>query len=416
MSDEIDLSSDLSAGTARIEDLLFGCLDEGEAHLEDAVAKLCATNPDLATAIRDEVEAARSAGLTRPPPALDASAPPPADTDYQPIGPYQPLAELGRGGQGLVYLAEDTRLHRVVALKILKGFGPLSEKMMQRFKREAEVASKLDHPGICSVYDAGVKDGIPYIAMRFVEGKTLGDSIRHARASVTPEPSIASFLDLDEVDEPDDAPTDSKTPTATTTKADVLKVVQIVEKAARALHAAHEAGIIHRDVKPGNIFNVSFNGTVPVRSVVEAIAMELGLLVTNIEAISAGDTVTDWAPEFSAEATLNALTEPRGITWGIDGSVLRFDGAESQVLLPGQVELNEGTGLMGSPAIMRRAAGDDEVVGARATSVLNANIQVGSKVVLKSEFLEGTYRTIAVTHTGDTWLGPWQSELEMELL
>jgi serine/threonine protein kinase len=95
-------------------------------------------------------------------------------------------------------LAEDTRLHRVVALKVLKGFGALSDKVIQRFRREAEVASRLDHPGICAVYDAGVTAGIPYIAMRFVEGQTLADSIKLGRSSLVTAPAGGDIIEFED--------------------------------------------------------------------------------------------------------------------------------------------------------------------------------------------------------------------------
>ena len=94
------------------------------------------------------------------------------------IGPYRLLEELGRGGQGVVWLAEDTRLGRRVALKVLTGLGPGAEMHLARFRREAALASKLDHPGICGVHDTGIEGGVPYIAMRYLEGETLADQCR----------------------------------------------------------------------------------------------------------------------------------------------------------------------------------------------------------------------------------------------
>ena len=141
------------------------------------------------------------------------------------LGPYKLIRELGRGAQGTVYFAEDTRLGRHVALKTLapnSAFGTTLGALLKdketsaaarRFQREAESASRLDHPGICTVYEAGVENGIPFIAMRYIDGETLARRV--ARGP--------------------------------------LAVPDVVEKAARALHVAHEAGLIHRDIKPGNI-------------------------------------------------------------------------------------------------------------------------------------------------------------------
>ncbi|MBK8975015.1 MAG: protein kinase [Planctomycetes bacterium] len=142
------------------------------------------------------------------------------------FGPYRIECELGRGGQGTVYLAEDTRLGRRVALKLLApvfDFG--TGERLHRFRREAEILSKLDHPGICTVFEADVLDNVPFLAMRFVEGATLASMLQAKRAAGDLPRS------RDAVDE----------------------VLGWIESAARALHAAHEVGVVHRDIKPGNI-------------------------------------------------------------------------------------------------------------------------------------------------------------------
>src|SRR5690349_17401257 len=96
---------------------------------------------------------------------------------HQQVGPYRILEEVGRGSQGQVYLAEDSRLSRKVALKVLSStFAPSADTLV-RFQREAAAASRLDHPGICAVYEAGEADGVHYIAMRHVEGETLAKRI-----------------------------------------------------------------------------------------------------------------------------------------------------------------------------------------------------------------------------------------------
>jgi tetratricopeptide (TPR) repeat protein len=145
--------------------------------------------------------------------------------ESQTIGPYRTLRELGRGGQAIVWLAEDTRIQRQVALKVLPHLGPGGEEALKRFRREAEVASRLDHPGICALLEADLDRGVPYIAMRYVPGETLAKRLSNARAASELPPDRAALREL----------------------------ARVFEKCARALHVAHESGVIHRDVKPANI-------------------------------------------------------------------------------------------------------------------------------------------------------------------
>ncbi len=153
----------------------------------------------------------------------------PADTGLVPlrrIGPYRILEQLGSGGQGTVLLAEDTRLGRRVALKILAPhLDFVSSDRLARFRREAEVLSQLDHPAICAVYEADACDGVPFLAMRHVDGRTLAAILGERRAAA-------------------DLPR---------TRAQLHEVMGWIETCARAVHEAHEQGIVHRDIKPGNL-------------------------------------------------------------------------------------------------------------------------------------------------------------------
>src|SRR4029077_18096148 len=132
------------------------------------------------------------------------------------LGPYEILAPIGKGGMGEVYRALDSRLHRDVAVKVLpQAFA--TEAARERFQREARAASALNHPNICAVYDVGEAAGHPFPVMELLDGKTLREHIG------------GKPLDI---------------PTALALSIEV----------ADALDAAHAKGIVHRDIKPDNIF------------------------------------------------------------------------------------------------------------------------------------------------------------------
>ncbi|MBL8859053.1 MAG: protein kinase [Planctomycetes bacterium] len=150
------------------------------------------------------------------------------------VGPYRILRELGRGGQGAVYLAEDSRIARRVALKVLTThFDSVSKEKRERFRREAAVIARLEHPGLCTIHDADLDGDKPWIAMRFVEGRTLAECLAEAKAA-----GGAEVFGL-------------RLPPRTALE--LHAVLLCFERAARALHAAHEVGIVHRDIKPGNV-------------------------------------------------------------------------------------------------------------------------------------------------------------------
>lgn len=163
-------------------------------------------------------------------------------------GRYRILRELGRGGQGTVVLAEDRELRRRVAIKVLTGWASASKSAGERFRREAHLVSKLDHPAICSIYDVGEEAGTRFLVMRYVEGRTLSSMISGSRASAeTLEHS--GFVALGE----GDAETPTTTRSAGPEGVERRRILVLFEKIARALHFAHEAGVVHRDIKPGNI-------------------------------------------------------------------------------------------------------------------------------------------------------------------
>ncbi|MEE9394461.1 MAG: serine/threonine-protein kinase [Planctomycetota bacterium] len=163
------------------------------------------------------------------------------------IGPYQLRQEIGRGGQGRVFRAEDLRLGREVALKILNLSAGDAEEVLLRFRREAEVTSKLDHHGLCPIHEADTADGFAYIAMPLLEGETIAERIRRQRID-----ALIGDEDYFEVAGESDNGADALH-LGPKSRDEIREAVIAVEAAARAIHAAHEAGIVHRDLKPGNI-------------------------------------------------------------------------------------------------------------------------------------------------------------------
>jgi len=132
------------------------------------------------------------------------------------LGDYELLEEIGRGAQGVVFRARQKSLNRTVALKVISLGQWTSKAHLKRFRREAEAAASLDHPGIVPIYEVGEREGSCYFSMKFVEGGQLDEVVRRTPMSIR-------------------------------------QAAELIAKVARTVHYAHEHGILHRDIKPGNI-------------------------------------------------------------------------------------------------------------------------------------------------------------------
>ena len=132
------------------------------------------------------------------------------------FGKYTLRRKLGAGGMGVIWEAEETVLHRVVALKMIRGFVFSSDSEKLRFRTEATAAAQLDHPNIVPIYEVGEAEGQPFFTMKLLEGGSLSERLKDGALAAR-------------------------------------EAAQIMEKLARAVQHAHERGVLHRDLKPGNV-------------------------------------------------------------------------------------------------------------------------------------------------------------------
>jgi serine/threonine protein kinase len=186
----------------------FGPLAETVVATRDASTVISTKANECGSAENFEANAAAAAGHSEKPARV-------AETLGE-LGDYELLEVVGRGGQGVVYRAHQKSLNRTVALKMISLGSWATEAHLKRFRREAEAAASLEHPGIVPIYEVGERDGSCYFSMRFVEGGQLDQVIKREPMSIR-------------------------------------QAAELIAKVARTVHYAHEHGILHRDIKSGNI-------------------------------------------------------------------------------------------------------------------------------------------------------------------
>ena len=202
------------------------------------------------------------------------------------LGPYEVIAFIGAGGMGEVYRARDTRLDRTVAIKVLNSTVVSSPELKQRFEREARIISRLNHPHICTLHDVGCQDGTDFLVMEFLEGETLAQRLTKGALAVPELLKIA--IDL-----------------------------------LGGLEQAHRVGVVHRDLKPGNVMLTKTGAKL----------LDFGLAKPAVAGTSATETS---APLFSAAMTLSSPTplSPLTTSGAVVGTVQymapeQFEGKEA---------------------------------------------------------------------------------------
>jgi WD40 repeat protein/serine/threonine protein kinase len=198
-----------------------------DARLEGLMARLSKLRPDLSAVADDRTTAETPAGAAAPITFLSPARQP---DEMGRLGAYRVLKVLGQGGMGVVFLAEDMRLGRRVALKTMRPEAAQMANAKQRFLREARGAAAIEHDHIIPIFQVGEENGVPFLAMPFLRGEPLDERLKRTQGAPLP----------------------------------LREIVRIGREVAEGLAAAHEQGLIHRDIKPANVWLEGERGRVKV--------------------------------------------------------------------------------------------------------------------------------------------------------
>jgi WD40 repeat protein/serine/threonine protein kinase len=255
---ELLSSSGLSAEeTARVLRVLEDYLAELERGGRPDPEALLARHPDLADLLKEYLDRLdvlhQAAGQIRVPGSSAAPGPALAASDeLGRLGDFQLVREVGRGGMGIVYEAFQLSLERRVALKVLPLAATMDPRQLQRFRNEARAAATLDHPHIVKVYAVGEERAVHFYAMQFIDGQSLADFLRQ-RLPAESSPGADNATGPYEAGPATTALQKATRNSAPRDKAYFRNVARLGIQAAEALEHAHGLGIVHRDIKPGNL-------------------------------------------------------------------------------------------------------------------------------------------------------------------